>query len=501
MYKGFVRRCKKTFEGMPMKARDFGPAVVWALVALACHTSGECIAGHDATDCPSGAFCYAGEDAKPGDRGVCTQLPPEELSPEELPSETLPRGTPVPVDGLAIHSFSPTEATHGTLLVIQGSHFSAVPAENSVTFNGVPATVASAIPNEIKVFVPKSTLSSGPVRVSVAGKTVVSAGSFTYMPMVVAVTTVAGYGDTKSLNLPCSIALDAGGNLYVAEFGNNRIRKITPQGESTFAGTSGSEAGHVDGVERNARFQAPCGITTDAKDYLYVTDGGIDNGRIRRISMQAQVSTLADDMRGFVENPASYEKLSSPRGIVRDADGNLYVADTNNHRIQKISPEGRVLTLAGKSGVTGSADGEGEEARFNSPRGVAQDLAGNLYVTDDTNNRIRRISPEGRVSTFSNGQGFVENPKNAMKFLSPRSIAIDKTGIFYVVETDGHRIQQMTPSGKVSILVGNGTGSFKDGKREDIPQFNSPRELVIDAQGNLLLADYLNHRIRKIILE
>jgi len=475
-----------------MKARKYGPAVVaiaGVLWALACHMPGECKVGQDAVDCPSSAFCYAGGNAKTGDRGVCTQL-----SPEALPSDTL-----------AIHGFGPLEAAHGATLTIQGSLFSAVPSENSVTLNGVPATLISAVPNELKVVVPKSTLCSGPVRVTVAGETVVSAASFTYVPTAAAVTTVAGDGTTNLLNSPCGIAMGMGtdDNLYVTDFGNHRIRKITPQGViTTFAGTSSSEPGHNDGIGANARFWEPCGITTDAKDSFYVTDGGADNGRIRRISMQAQVSSLADDGQGFVENPASREKWNNPRGIVRGEDGNLYVADSNNHRIRKISPEGQVLTLAG-NGMPGSADGKAEEAQFHVPRGVAMDVAGNLYVADGANGRIRKVSPEGRVSTLSDGQGFVENPGNVMPFRTPRSIAIDKTGILYVVEMDGHRIQQIAPSGKANIFVGNGIGGFKDGKREETPppQFHSPRELVIDTQGNLLLADYGNNRIRKIILE
>jgi len=482
-----------------MKAQNFGPAVVWVLMAFACHIPGTCKVGQEA-DCPFDAFCYAGENAKKGDMGVCTQLPPDESPPDASPPDT-PPDTP-PVGTLAIHGFGPLEATHGSTLIIQGANFSAVPAENSVTLNGVPATIASAVPSEIKIVVPKSTLCSGPVRVTVAGKTVVSSTSFTYVPMLANVTTVFGDGNAPLLNNPCGIALDEDGNLYVTEFSNHRISKITSKGAITqthFAGTKSSQEGDSDGVEADARFRNPCGITTDAKGYFYVTDGGTDRGRIRRISMQAEVRTLADDMRGYLENPISYERFSNPRGIVRDAEGNLYVADSNKHRIRKISLEGEVRTLAGSdTDISGSVDGQGAEARFNVPRGVAMDLAGNLYVADGANSRIRRISPEGRVSTLSNGQGFVENPENPMHFSLPRSIVIDKTGIFYVVDMGSHHIQQLTPSGKLTLFAGTSTAGFADGKNA---RFSSPRELIMDADGNLLLADYGNHRIRKIILE
>jgi len=447
---------------------------------------GECKVGRDAVKCPSGTFCYAGENARAGDRGVCTQLPPDVL----------------PFDSPTIHGFEPLEAAHGATLTIQGASFSAVPSENSVTLNGVPAVLVSAVPDELKVVVPKSTLCSGPVRVTVAGETVVSSASFTYVPTAASVTTVAGDGTTTRLNGPCGIALGMGtdDNLYVTDFGNHRIRKITPQGEmSTFAGTSSSEPGHNDGIGANARFWEPCGITANAEGHFYVTDGGADNGRIRQISMQAQVSSLADNMQGFAQNPESREGFRSPRGLAMDADGTLHVADSGNHRIRKISPEGRVLTLAG-NGMPGSADGKAEEAQFNVPRGVAMDVAGNLYVADGANSRIRKVSPEGRVSTLSDGQGFVENPGNVMHFRLPRSIAIDKMGILYVVDTDSHHIQQILPSGKANIFVGNGTQGFADGPKE-VAQFHSPRELIIDAEGNLLLADYGNNRIRKIVLE
>jgi len=487
-----------------MKAQKVKPVVVWALLALACHIPGECIVGQDASSCPANAFCYAGKNAKAGDRGICTQLSHNELPDDPLPDDPLPddplHPRTFPPDTLAILGFGPLEASHGTLLTIQGTLFSAVPPENHVTLNGVPATLVSAIPNEIKVIVPKTPLCSGPVRVTVAGKTVVSSTSFTYVPTVANVTTFVGSTDTAVLHGPCNIVMGKDGNFYVTDFNNRRIRQITPQGAmSTFAGTS-SATGTKDGTGTNANFLNPCGITTDAQGYLYVTDGGLDNGRIRRISIETQqVTTLADKAQGFVQNPGKHEEFIGPRGIARDADGNLYVADTSNHAIQKISPEGLVLTFAGKNGVSGYADGQKEEARFNTPRGVTMDAAGNLYVADGSNSLVRKISPEGRVSTLSNGQGFVENPENAMSFKLPRSIAIDKTGFLYVVEMDGHRIQQITPSGKASIFAGTGTPGFAEGART--AQFSSPRELIIGPDGNFLLADYGNNRIRKIILE
>jgi sugar lactone lactonase YvrE len=290
-------------------------------------------------------------------------------------------------------------------------------------------------------------------------------------------------GDARFLG-PFSIAIDAAGNLYVADTVNDRIRKITPAGEvSTLAG---GEEGFADGVGSDARFNKPSGIASDAAGNLYVAD--TFNHRIRKITPAGEVSTLAGGDEGFADGIGSDAMLKRPFGITSDAAGNLYVADTENHRIRKITPAGVVSTLA---------DGVGDDAKFDDPSGIASDAAGNLYVANTANNRIRKITPAGAVSTLAGGErGFADGVGSDAKFYWPSGITIDAAGNLYVADYRNHRIRKITPTGEVSTLAGGEKG-FADGVGSDA-KFDHPFGVTIDAVGNLYVTDTLNHRIRKI---
>jgi sugar lactone lactonase YvrE len=200
-----------------------------------------------------------------------------------------------------------------------------------------------------------------------------------------------GSGAAARFNHPDGIARDAAGNLYVADAWNDTIRKITRAGEvTTLAGQAGSVGG-ADGLGAAARFNHPDGIACDAAGNLYVTDFG---NTIRKITLAGKVTTLAGKAgpRDSADGSGAAARFSNPTGIAYDAAGNLYVADTFNSTIRKITPAGEVTTLAGQAGSLGSADGSGAAARFDHPDGVACDAAGNLYVTDTGNNTIRKIT-------------------------------------------------------------------------------------------------------------
>ena len=243
------------------------------------------------------------------------------------------------------------------------------------------------------------------------------------------------------------------------------MQPITPQNDdetvivSTLAG--GEEEGFADGKDRVARFNEPTGIAMDAAGNLYVADG--ENHRIRKVTPAGVVSTLAGGKKGFADGEGSAARFNIPYDIVIDTAGNLYVADGENHRIRKVTPEGVVSTLAG-SGSTGCesggfADGEGNSARFHHPCGIAMDAAGNLYVADTYNNRIRKVTPEGVVSTLAGSKrGFADGEGSAARFYVPSGIAIDAAGNLYVADEGNHRIRKVTPGGVVSTLAGGGEG-------------------------------------------
>jgi streptogramin lyase len=208
----------------------------------------------------------------------------------------------------------------------------------------------------------------------------------------------AGYdnssGTAAQFNTPTGVAVDTSGNVYVADMANNRIRKITPQGAvSTFAG-SGSE-GLVNSVNGNgsaAQFNQPFGVAVDRFGNVYVADHG--NHCIRKISPSGGVSTLAGKgTAGFADGTGTAAQFNTPNGVAVDRFGYVYVSDYGNNRIRKITPQGVVSTLAG-TGAAGIVNGSGSTAQFSAPIGIAVDGSGNIYVGDSNNNRIRKIAGE-----------------------------------------------------------------------------------------------------------
>jgi len=313
-----------------------------------------------------------------------------------------------------------------------------------------------------------------------------------------------GQGHNAQFSHPSGIAVDAVGNLYVADHWNNRIRKITPKGEvSTFAG-SGKE-GFADGQGSAAWFNQPSDIAIDATGNLYVAD--VVNHSIRKITPKGEVSTLADNgNRDFADGQESAARLYGPSGIAIDAAGNLYVAETAGNLILKVTPEGEVRVLAGGS-ESGLTDGQGYNARFDMPSGITIDRAGNLYVADTFNHRIRKVTLRGEVSTLAgggstdhDGGGFADGKGRNARFGRPSGIAIDAAGNLYVTDTKNHRIRKVTPRGEVSTIAGDGEQGSADGKGS-AAQFKAPSGIAVDSAGNLYVADTNNHRIRKIVIQ
>jgi sugar lactone lactonase YvrE len=317
------------------------------------------------------------------------------------------------------------------------------------------------------------------------------------------------YSDAR-FNAPTGVALDAAGNLYVADTFNNLIRKMTLDGTNwvvtTVAGLAGS-AGSADGTGGAARFNIPTAVASDSTGTLYVAD--TLNDLIRKMTPAGTnwiVTTLAGTggIYGSAEGRGADARFWNPSSVAVDSAKNLYIADRINHTIRRVTAAGEVTTLAGRAGYGGSVDGTGNEARFSSPSGVAVDSAGIVYVADTWNCTIRKVTPAGVVTTLA-GQPVVsggnDGTNSQAQFVNPLGLAVDKAGNLYVADTWGATIRKVTPVGSnwvVTTLAGrfdiydfrNATGTNA--------WFNLPASVAVDSTGNVYVADVYNHVIRKV---
>ena len=404
---------------------------------------------------------------------------------------------PAPASNLAISSISPTSGSKNTTVILKGVDFSSSILGNIVTLNGMPCEVNTASSTILSITIPRGA-GSGNISVTVAGSTVQSP-NFRYLITSSMVSTSAGStsgfangaGTAARFDFPYGVAVDASGNVYVADTDNHKIRKISPTGEvTTFAGSSN---GFANGTGTAAQFSFPAGIVIDDSGTLYVAD--YNNHKIRKISTNGVVTTLAGSTAGFANGSGAIAQFNRPYSVAVDNSGTVYVADFNNHKIRKITPTGVVTTLAGST--IGFADGLGNAAQFNYPIGVAVDSQDNVYVADYENNRIRKISPAGIVTTFAgSSNGFANGTGTAAQFSFPACIVIDGSGIMYVADYNNHKIRKITPTGVVTTLAG-GTIGFADGITSTA-KFDFPTGVAIDALGNVYIADQDNHKIRII---
>src|SRR3990172_1504301 len=255
--------------------------------------------------------------------------------------------------------------------------------------------------------------------------------------------------------------------------------------------------GAVDGSKEKARFNWPTGVAVDDKGSIYVADA--DNFRIRKVETDGIITTIAGNgIRGYKDGHWQTAMFAYPTGVAVDKDGNVYVADRGSHSIRKIIPEGNVVTVAG-NGFPAYADGQGRKSHFREPISLAVDSAGNIYVADSGNNAIRKIAPDGTVSTLAGGgkSGYRDGAGKEASFSWPTGIAIDGIGNIYVCDSRNNRVRRVTPEGVVSTVAGIGISGFADGSGHNA-MFNFPTGVEIDKAGNIYVADSGNNRIRKI---
>ncbi|MCW3123114.1 MAG: hypothetical protein JWQ38_2606 [Flavipsychrobacter sp.] len=311
-----------------------------------------------------------------------------------------------------------------------------------------------------------------------------------------------GPATAAQMKITGGIARDITGNLYIADPMNFCVRMVTPAGIiSTFAG-GGSTLGDG-GPATAAMIVTPSTVAVDASGNVYIAD--LDN-RIRKVTTAGTISTIVgvggtggssgDGSAGILA------KLDQPEALAFDATGNLYIGDYGNHKVRKVTPANLITTFAG-NGTSGlSGDGSpATAAELKAPSGLAVDAAGNVYIADAANSNIRMVTPAGIISTFAGGGSTLGDggPATAAKLSLPSGLAFDGSGNLYVADEANHRMRKITPAGIITTVAGDGTGALMgDGGPATAAQLNQPIAVVFDATNNMFISDNGNHRVRKV---
>ncbi len=329
------------------------------------------------------------------------------------------------------------------------------------------------------------------------------------------ISTVAGNGSyghsgdgaaatAARLRSPRGVAVDGDGNLYIADSSSHRIRKVDADTDfiSTVAGNGAGGFGGDGAAADAAQLNFPTGVAVDGDGNLYIAD--TDNHRIRKVDASSKnISTAAGASSGGEDGgPATQARLTTPSGVAVDGSGNVYIADTDNHRIRKVDADGNISTVAGDG--TAGFDGDGaaaDAAQLNFPTGVAVDGSGNLYIADTNNSRIRMVGTDDNISTVAGGgSGGDGGAATAARLGRPRGVAVDGSGNVYIADTDNHRIRKVdADTDFISTVAGSRYGGDSgDGGAATAAQLSYPYGVAVDGSGNLYIADTNNSRIRKV---
>jgi trimeric autotransporter adhesin len=409
------------------------------------------------------------------------------------------------------------EVVAGTISTIAGlgptapGFFGDTTAAVGANLNG-PLDVALDASNNIYIAdtnnanVREITASTGIIN-SIAGSTAIVSGVFT---LAYGYSGDGGTAILATLAGPAGVAVDSAGNLYIATYADNRIRVVNSKGIiSTFAGNSASGFTGDGGPALNAQLSAPRGICLDSSANLYFADRW--NNRIRKIAagvVGGTITTIAGSGQGNYGGDggaAVSAQFSDPSGAAVDNAGNVYISDLLNNRVRVVSPNGTINTYAG-NGVAGFAGdgGAATSAQLNQPAGLAVDSSGNLYIADSNNSVIRKVTPQGTISTVAGvggTEGYSGDGGAATKatLMAPLGVALDSSGNLYIADYYGWIREVNAATGVISTIAGNGTNGYTgDGGSATSAQFYNPVAVAVDSAGNVYVADSNNGAVRMV---
>jgi hypothetical protein len=316
-----------------------------------------------------------------------------------------------------------------------------------------------------------------------------------------------GVATNAELSTPEGAAVDAFGNLFIADAANNRIRKVALGGViTTVAGTGTAGSVGDGGAATAAELNSPLAVALDASGNLFIADAA--NNRVREVGINGLITTVAGNgAPGFSGDggPATSAELNLPFGVAVDSFGNLFIADSHNNRIRRVGTNGIISTFAGTNASGFSGDGsQATNAELHFPYGVALDPYGNLLIADYANNRIRRVGTNGIITTVAgtNSAGFSGDGGVAVRaqLNSPAGVAVDASGDFFITDYANNRIRRVGTNGIITTIAGNGHAGFSgDGGAATNAQMQHPLHPAVDAAGDLFFADSANNRVREVI--
>lgn len=331
------------------------------------------------------------------------------------------------------------------------------------------------------------------------------------------ITTVAGSGTagfggdggpaaTASLRCPFGVALDGRGSLYIADYQNHRVRRVDPNGIiTTVAGDGAKGYGGDGGPATAASLKDPAGVALDGEGNVYIADRS--NQRVRKVGPDGIITTVAGDgTPGFGGDggPATVASLNFPHAMVVDGAGDLYIADDYNHRVRKVAADGIITTVAGDGADGFSGDGgPAVAASLHFPHAVAFDGIGNLYIADRYNYRVRKVSPEGIITTVA-GNGTIGfsgdgGPAATAALNLPQCVVVDGVGNLYITDYGNERVRRVGTDGIITTVAGAGAKGFGgDGGPAALAMLDQPLGIAVDVTGELYIADFGNHRVRKV---